>query len=530
MKRLSLQLRIFFLIIIIVSISVVVNTLLVNKYFKDFIVKSGAEKVLYAAQIAANDNRIVAAFDLDDPSEIIQPVAEKIREITKTSFVVIINMQSIRYSHPNIENLGRVFVGGDEGAAIHGETYVSEAKGTLGISLRAFTPIFNEQKQQIGVASVGLLLMELEEQNHLVRLILLITSLISISIGLGGAILLSGNIKKTIFGLEPYHIASLLEERDAIISSVKEGIIAVDRECRIILVNNNAKRLLDNDDIPLNTLISDLFPKSKLPEVIDSKKEILNQEQFLNGRQILVNNIPLIHKDTVIGAVASLVDISEILSLTAELKEIKSYSDALRSQHHEYLNRLNVMSGLMQLGKFNEATEFIVSTVSNQQNISDLLRKKVLTPSISGLLIAKINRANEQHIDLIINPESFLPKVDKKVAVSLVSIIGNILENSIESLNNSSQKNKEITIFFKNSENDITIRISDNGRGIPPELKDKIFEYGYSSKASSSSRGIGLFLVKEQVELLSGKIELILDKNGLVFEIVLLKKNIMQES
>ena len=525
-NRISLQLRIFLLIITIVFISVGVKTILENRYFKNYILKSGAEKVLYVAKLAASDQSIIDAFELPNPSSVIQIRAEKIREITSTSFVVVINMDSIRYSHPNVENIGRYFVGGDEGEAKNGKTYVSEARGTLGISQRAFVPVYNNEKVQIGVVSVGLLMTELEEKNILIRKILLITAFISIIIGLGGGIFLSGNIKKTIFGLEPYQIATLLEERDAILSSIKEGIIAVDNDSRIILINSNAKSLIGLEEIPPDSTITDIFPNTNLPRVIESKKEILQNNQFVNGRHLIVNNIPMIHNDKVIGAVGSFTDISEVLSLTAELKEIRAYSDALRAQHHEYLNRLNVMSGLMQLKRYKEATDFIVSTVSSQQSISDLLRKNIKTPSISGLLIAKINRANEQHIELLIDPESYFPEINKEAAELMVSIIGNIIENSLESLNKSDRENKQIKIIFIDSENNIEIRISDNGEGIPPEIKDKIFEYGFSSKGPSTGRGIGLFLVKEQVELLNGELEMITD-NNVEFIIRISKKYIL---
>jgi sensor histidine kinase regulating citrate/malate metabolism len=526
MKQLPLQLRIFLLIIVIVFISIGVKTVIENKYFEGFIIKSGAEKVLYIAKITASDKMIIEAFKTKDPSLLIQPRAEEIRKMTNTSFVVVINMDSIRYSHPNIKNIGKTFVGGDEGEAKLGRSYVSEARGTLGISQRAFVPIYNKDDIQIGVVSVGLLQTDLEEKNRIIRKILLITASISVVIGLIGGILLANNIRKTIYGLEPHQIATLLLERDAIISSVKEGIIAVDKDLKILLINNNAKILMGIDDLEVNDFIFKYFPSTKLPIVIEERKEILNQRHLINGRHLRVNNLPLIHNDNVIGAVTSIIDFTEILNLTAELDEIKSYSDALRAQQHEYLNKLNVMSGLIQLEKFEEATNYIVSTVSNQQKISDLLRNKILAPAISGLIIAKMNRANEQHIELTINPESSFPIIRKEPSISLVLIIGNIIENSIESLNKSKQSIKKIDIFFKETDQFMEIIITDNGPGISPGLKEKIFDYGYSSKKSSTVRGLGLFLVKEQLELLQGELELNIE-NKVEFIIKIAKKYLL---
>jgi len=526
MNRLPLQIRIFFLIIVIVFISTGVKTVIDNEYLESFIIKSGAEKVLYIARLTASDNMIIEAFNTDDPPSIIQPRAEEIREMTKTSFVVIINMDSIRYSHPNINNIGKTFVGGDEGEAKMGKSYVSEAKGTLGISQRAFAPIYDNENIQIGVVSVGLLLTDLKKKNSIIRRILIITAFISIVIGLLGGILLANNIRKMIFGLEPYQIAALLLERDTILSSVKEGIIAVDKNLKIILINNNAKILMGIDDLKVGDFIFDCFLNTKLSIVIEERKEILNQKHLINGKHLRANNLPLIYNDNVIGAVVSIIDVSEILNLTAELDEIKSYSDALRAQQHEYLNRLNVMSGLIQLEQYEEATNYIVNTVSTQQQISDLLRKKVLSHSISGLLIAKMNRAKEHHIEIVIDPESSFPKIKKEPEIALVLIIGNIIENSIESLSKSKQHEKNINIYLKESDQYMEIMISDNGPGISSGLKEKIFEYGYSSKDCSSSRGLGLFLVKEQIELFQGDLELNIE-NNVEFIIKIAKKYLL---
>jgi len=145
---------------------------------------------------------------------------------------------------------------------------------------------------------------------------------------------------------------------------IKEGIIAIDRENRVILINDNAKNILSLENYFPECLISDIIPNTKLPLVVQTGKEILDEKQLINNIMVLVNRIPLISGGKVIGAVATFRDMSEIRNLVKELIETKSYIDALRAQQHEYLNKLNVISGLLQMKKHKEATNFIVNTVA----------------------------------------------------------------------------------------------------------------------------------------------------------------------
>ncbi|GAA3321383.1 hypothetical protein GCM10020331_036980 [Ectobacillus funiculus] len=72
----------------------------------------------------------------------IQGFTEEIRGLTNVQFIVVMDMNGIRKSHPDPAKIGKRFVGGDEYPALKGKEHVSISKGTLGISLRSFIPIF----------------------------------------------------------------------------------------------------------------------------------------------------------------------------------------------------------------------------------------------------------------------------------------------------------------------------------------------------------------------------------------------------
>lgn len=173
---------------------------------------------------------IIDAFQTINPSETIQPLAEKIRKNTGAEFIVIGNKDGTRYSHPMESEIGKKMTGGDnDRAIIKGEYYVSTAKGSLGPSLRGKSPIFNKQGEIIGLVSVGFLVDEINQKIMKNIIKVLFVSFFALLISVIGSILLSSNIRRDTMGLEPYEIAALYKEKNAVLHAVKEGILAIDK-------------------------------------------------------------------------------------------------------------------------------------------------------------------------------------------------------------------------------------------------------------------------------------------------------------
>lgn len=519
-ERVSLGPRIFFLVVAIFLLSVGAETFIIRDHIQATLVEESGKKLMSIAQMMAVDPRIVTAFALPEPSLVIQPVAEEIRRITQTSFVVVFNMGTIRYSHPFVDRLGKTFVGGDEKRALAGETYVSQAKGTLGISQRAFAPIFDSRGRQLGVVSVGLLLTESLQRQQQVVFTIYVMAFVGILMGLGGAVILSRNIKKAIFGLEPYQIGALLEERNVIFSSIKEGVIAIDREERIIFINESARLLLSRPGLAEGSLVSDALPQTRLPDVVRTGKAVYDEEWISNGTMLLVNRIPLRADGEVIGAVATFRDMSEIRKLAEELMEVRKYTDALRREHHEHLNRLHVIAGLLQLKRYREAVRYIVSTVSRRQAMADFLRQRVRTPAVSGLLLSKLDQAQKVGIEMIIAPDSVLPELSPPQAGAVITILGNLIENAVESLVAAAKPDGRIEVILRNGDGNVELYVRDNGDGFPVDLRDRIFEKGYTTKTTTKNMGMGLYLVRSAVEQYHGSSEVVLD-GGVTFRVTL---------
>lgn len=492
---------------VIVLVSITIQIFAARAFIEDYITANGSKKVLSIAKEVAKDPDVIAAFSSTEPEYIIQPIVERIRLFTETSFIVVFNMDSVRYSHPVPSRIGKRFIGGDEERALRGETYVSTAKGSLATSIRSFVPILNENDVQIGVVSVGLNLDDLQEETNSITKVMYYIGIIALAIGIIGATILTYNIKKSIFGLEPVEIATLLEERDIIISSVMEGIVAVDKQGKLLVMNQSACKLLSVDSSAEFSNVPTLARSIGLDVSVATGKSTIDEEINLGGKAVVVNRIPMMSGGEIIGAVATLRDRSEMKLLTGELMAIKQYTEALRAQKHEFMNKLQVVSGLLQIGHNEEALSYITTTVSRQQQFVDTLRMAIEPVEILALILAKMDEAHELGIEMSLEEGSHFPAVKTSTVASFITIVGNLMQNAIEALKISDRTQKKIRLYFSLQEGWLTLSIEDNGNGIDPSLQGHLFARGTSSKGEGHM-GVGLYLVKRQVEKLHGVIEL----------------------
>lgn len=444
---------------------------------------------------------------------------EGIRKKTNVEFIVVMDMKGIRYSHPTKEKIGKKFEGADEIRVLtKGEEYVSEARGSLGISLRAFTPLFKDGKQ-IGAVAVGSPINEVYNEIYSKIGNFIPFIVLGLFLGTIAATLLSSNIKKAIFGLEPEEITLILKEKEAVIESVKEGILAVDKKGIITLFNREAKEILELSEDDIGKHISNLSYESKVSEVLKSGKYYENTEMKVRpGLTILCKYNPLKNdKDEVIGMVMNFRDLTEIKKMAEELTGIKKMTWSLRAQNHEFMNKLHTISGMIQLEEYAEALKFISSIAKNRKEISSILTDGIKDVSIASLLFSKYNKAEEARISFKIDPNCKLNELPQYMRDDeLGSVIGNVIENSFEEV----CSNGSGTVYFKIHEIDdiIKIQIKDNGPGISEEIKKTIYDIGTTTK--TGQRGMGMYIVKKIIDEMHGKIEFTID-NGTLWDITI---------
>jgi PAS domain S-box-containing protein len=466
---------------------------------------------------------VVEAFKSPDPSSIIQPVVENIRKDVGAQFIVVGNMNLIRYSHPNPAEIGKHMVGEDDDRVLHGEPSITEATGTLGLSIRGKYPIFDQDHKQIGVVSVGFLVDDIWKKLSPLMFQILGVGAIALFFGIIGAFWLSAHIKKSIFNLEPHEIALLARQQTAILESIREGIIAVDMQGQITTCNREAKNILELEEEEIvGKSISAVIPQSRLMEVIQDASAHFDQPMIIASTLVVVNRVPITINGEVIGAVASFRDKLQLDQLDNRLSDIGQYADTLRSQRHEFMNKLHLISGLISMEEYGMVQSLIADINNEQQTVLNLFLARVRDPAIVGVLIGKLHRAKELGIQLTITPESRVSELCPNREI-IVTILGNAIENALEAMKNArtEQQNQSISVFISDQASEVLLTVQDTGPGVDPKLGDRIFEDGVTTKGPG--RGFGLALLSRLVARAGGDIRMLSSPEGAALKVSLPK-------
>lgn len=460
--------------------------------------------------------------------KVIQPIAERIRVATKVEYIVVFDMNRVRYSHPLQDQIGTLFADGDEGPALRHQEYLSQAVGVLGPSVRAFVPIMADQgTRQVGVVAVGILVPTISEALHSLRMQLYSSLLIGIVLGLAGSFYLARNIKKNMFSLEPSEIARILEERVAVLESMAEGVIAIDKEGLVTILNHEAQRITGAFPDSVGQPLDQVVVVPGLKETILHGEGRFNQELVLNQNLVLANYLPVKVNEKVAGAAITFQDKTEVNKLAEELTGVKTFIEALRAQNHESLNKLHTIAGLIQLQKYEKAMDYIFSTTEEQQEITRFLSQRIRNPALAGLLLGKYNRAKELKVQLIFDPESSIGELPQLERSSLVVILGNLIENALEAVNG--RPLCEVHCLIKQKGAELILSVEDTGPGIAPADLEQIFDWGFSRKGTYN-RGLGLALVKHAVDSYSGHLEVESGSWGTRFSVSIPLENRSQRS
>ncbi|WP_018922108.1 ATP-binding protein [Salsuginibacillus kocurii] len=533
--RISLLSKMILLMSALVSLMVLALGIYFTQQSSQQVWEHTGEQALSVALSVASIPAVSEAFDDAEPALTIQPIAENVREETGAEFVVVGNTEEIRYSHPLPDRIGNQMVGEDNERALEdGESYVSEAVGSLGPSIRGKTPVFDESGNIIGVVSVGFLQedVKLSAGDYLADTWGIIATVLGL--GFAGAFIISLHVKRSIHGLEPEEIGKLFDEKEAILQSIHEGMIAIDEAGRITMINQTARAYLSTDAKDNEQLIGreliEVLPQTGLINVLETGGPDFNNELWIGDELFVVNRVPIYSKGELAGAVSTFRNRTEIRELSKELSHVKEYAEGLRAQTHEFSNKLYTISGLLQLNRLPEAVEFIDQETRVQQDWMRFLVANVSDTMVSGVLLGKMNRAREIGVDMTIEESSQLNEpLNKRQRENIVTILGNIIENAVEAATLTKEDSPHVSISFTDIGTDLIFEVEDNGPGIDEAKIDHIFQKGFSTKTLAKHRGVGLALVSAAVADLNGTIFVEKsDQDGTCFVIALPKYSGME--
>jgi two-component system CitB family sensor kinase len=504
---------------------------------------AGKESTDLAATVAADSlvidtvARAHAAAETDragsvaDASAELQPYAERVMATTEIDYLTVMDTDRTRYTHRNPWQIGRPFVG-STAPALRGESFTEVYDGTLGPSVRAVVPIKTDDGEVVGLVSAGVTLDRLWD-SIVPRLVIVgVGTLLAFGAGAVAAALLARRLDRITESKGPDELAHLFTAHEAVLHSVEEGMLLVE-DGTVVLANDEALRLLDVPDLAAPFAVAD--PRLS-PAVHDILAGTAPEGPVRVGDRVL-----LVGRDTAaaagrnVGEIVSLRDRTELQRVTGELSSVRTISEALRAQTHDFSNRLHTIATLIELGRSDEALRFVAGERELGQRLTDRVVEAIEEPVIAALVLGKAAQARERAVEMHFETH-LAPGTHWLEPVDVVTILGNLIDNAIDAAAahalDTAQRDTDdaagrpaqawVEVYLANGDDgSLVFQVSDSGTGIADADLDQIFAPGWSTKdAAAGGRGYGLALVRQVVESLGGGIE-VSSGAGAVFTVTL---------
>jgi sensor histidine kinase regulating citrate/malate metabolism len=477
------------------------------------------DKVRSLAESIAANPLVVAAVATPSPSAQLEPYAERIRIQTKVDFVVIMAPDRTRFTHPDRTQIGKPFIGTID-PALRGRTFTETHAGTLGTSVRAVAPVRAADGTIVALVSDGITTQALHAQLFRQLPLLLVALGLLLAVALAGAVLVSRRLRRQTRGLDAEALARMLASHEAVLHSIREGLIVTDRSGKIGLMNDEARRLLNVDRDLVGTQARGLPIAESIKTLLTGATSADDELHVTDDRILVVNQLPAQWDGHQYGIVTTLRDRTELEALTGELDNTKAFAESLRSQAHETANRLHTMIVLVETGRGDEAVRYATSQLELSQRLTDRIMGAVDEPVLAALLLGKTAQASERGVELSVEVEGAVASAGVPVN-DLVTVLGNLIDNAIDASAESAGR-REVAITIRAEQDELRLQVADSGPGLPQDLVESAFTRGWTTKVSASTagRGLGLSLVSQVVRRNHGSIEVTAaDSGGACFRV-----------
>ncbi|MCM3805504.1 ATP-binding protein [Streptomyces sp. DR7-3] len=362
------------------------------------------------------------------------------------------------------------------------------------------------------------------------------------ALGVVGSWLLARRVKRQTLGLEPREITGLAEHREAMLYGIAEGVVALDPQHRVTLVNDMGRRLLDLPEDCVGRDLAELGIEGRLLDVLagarkespDPKDEVVVR----HGRVLVMNRMTVVKDGRPLGSVTTLRDRTELARLEREIGSFRGTSELLRAQTHEFANQLHTISGLIQIGEQEEVVRYIRALNQRRQSLDMSIGRRVRDTAVAALLMAKASQAAERKVTLRLSDRTALDRLTPEDAADVATVVGNLVDNAIdaatsEPADGNGNGNRHggggahggrdgeepwVEVELRQDNASVEIVVRDSDPGVAPGLAQEVFAHGFTTKAArEGERGIGLALTRLVCERRGGEIAVTNTPQGAMF-------------
>ncbi|MFJ4906155.1 ATP-binding protein [Streptomyces sp. NPDC093249] len=449
------------------------------------------------AAAVADSPSVVAAARTADPSAVLQPYTEALRRHAGVAFVVIMSPEGTRWTHPEPDQIGRTYLGHIEEARA-GRLYSETHLGVLGPSVRTVAPVMAGDRV-VALVSAGITIEKISEQIREQVTALLFMAGAALALGGAGTHVVNARLRRHTHGMNATALSRMYDYHEAALHAVREGLVMLDGQRRIALINDGARELLGLDEGSVGRPASGLGLPASLTGALLSSEPRVDETHLTADRLLVVNTRPVVGGKRR-GTVVTLRDRTELQALSGELDSERGFTEALRSQAHEAANRLHTVVSLIELGRVAEAVEFATAELELAQALTDRVVDAVGEPVLAALLLGKAAQAHERGVELTLTEDS---RIDDGLlppalpARDLVTILGNLIDNAVEAVGGTPHARVTVTVAARTGDGELLLRVGDSGPGVRPADRDAVLGRGWSTRGPG--RGLGLALVGQAV-------------------------------
>ncbi|MFD8536248.1 sensor histidine kinase [Streptomyces rubrogriseus] len=342
-------------------------------------------------------------------------------------------------------------------------------------------------------------------------------------LGVAGSWLLARRVKRQTLGLEPREIAGLAEHREAMLYGIAEGVVALDPQHRLTLVNEMGRRLLDLPADCVGQSLDGLGIDGRLRDVLAGAAreaaEPRDEVVVRHGRVLVMNRMTVTKDGRPLGSVTTLRDRTELARLEREIGSFRSTSELLRAQAHEFANQLHTISGLIQIGEQEEVVRYVRGLNQRRQSLDVTLSRRVRDTAVAALITAKSSLAAERRVALRVSDRTALDRLEPADAADVATVVGNLVDNAVDAAAAPGDAPEAwVEVELRQDAASVEIVVRDSGPGVAPELAQEVFSHGFTTKAArQGERGIGLALTRLVCERHGGEISVTNTPEGAVF-------------
>ncbi|MGW9029510.1 SpoIIE family protein phosphatase [Streptomyces sp. NPDC055722] len=309
----SLAGQVFLLQLAVVVLLVVAALAAVVVQARRDIMGEAERRTLATAETFAHSPGIAAALKSPDPTAHLQPYAEATRKTAGVDAVIVYGLDGVTLTHSDPSQIGKHVIGPYAPAAM-GKAFTRTFQGSLGLSVVSAAPVQAPDGSVIAVVAVPVTVDKVRDRMDRQLPVLFGGAAGAMVIAAAGAGLVSRRLRRVTHGLGPAEMTRMYEHHDAVLHAVREGVLILGGDGRLLLANDEARRLLDLPVDAEGRLVNDLGLEGDLAELLASERPATDEVYLAGDRLLAVNKRPTAPRGP-LGNVVTLRDTTELRAL-----------------------------------------------------------------------------------------------------------------------------------------------------------------------------------------------------------------------